>query len=302
MKARASSNNVVWEFSKIALGFWRLNTWGLTGNHLVDFVRKCMESGITTFDHADIYGGYTCEEIFGNAINGQSSLRSQMQIISKCGIKLVSERRPEHQLKTYDTGRDHIVTSVENSLAALHTDYLDVLLIHRPDPLINADETAEAFRKLRDSGKVLHFGVSNFLPHQFDLLQSRLDFPLVTNQVEISVLNLDTFYNGILDHCQQYRIPPMAWSPLAGGRLFSSEDSQALRVRTALEKVAADLGSYSIDQIALAWLLNHPSHIVPVIGSRNMDRIKMAAEAINIRLSKEQWYFIWIASTGSNLP
>lgn len=289
-------------FSPLALGFWRLNAWGLNGKQLLDFIRQCIENEITTFDHADIYGGYTCEEIFGNAFKGQSSLRVKMQIVTKCGIKLVSARRPQHYIKTYDTGKKHIIHSVENSLKALHTDFLDVLLIHRPDPLMNADETAEAFHMLRDSGKVLNFGVSNFLPQQFDLLQSRLDFPLITNQVEVSVLCLDPFGNGVLEQCQQYRIQPMAWSPLAGGRLFSSNDPRMQRVRAALEKVADDLGDYGIDQIALAWLLNHPSRIVPVLGSGNTDRIKAAAKALEIRLTKEQWYTIFTASTGADLP
>lgn len=289
-------------FSPLALGFWRLNSWRLTGNQLLDFIKQCIEKDITTFDHADIYGGYTCEEIFGNALSGQSSLRTKMKIVTKCGIKLVSERRPHHHLKTYDTGKKHIIQSVENSLKALHTDFLDVLLIHRPDPLMNADETAEAFHMLRDSGKVLNFGVSNFLPHQFDLLQSRLSFPLITNQVEASVLCLDPFNNGVLDQCQQYRIRPMAWSPLAGGRLFSSDDPRMQRVRATLEKVAGELGDYNIDQVALAWLLNHPSRIVPVLGTGNTDRIKAAVKALEIRLSKEQWYTIFTASTGTDLP
>jgi len=289
-------------FSPLALGFWRLNSWGLSGKHLLDFVKHSLNYGITTFDHADIYGGYTCEEIFGNALSGQSSLRSKMQIVTKCGIKLVSERRPQHRIKTYDTSKEHIIRSVENSLKALHTDYLDVLLIHRPDPLINADETSEAFHMLRNSGKVLNFGVSNFLPDQFNLLQSRLNFPLITNQVEVSVLCLDAFGNGVLDQCQQSRIQPMAWSPLAGGRLFGSDEPRSQYVRRTLEKVAGELGNYSIDQVALAWLLQHSSRIVPVLGTGNIDRIEKAVKACAIRLNKEQWYAIWIASTGAELP
>lgn len=289
-------------FSPLALGFWRLNSWELTADQLLDFIKHSLELGITTFDHADIYGGYTCEEIFGNALSGQSSLRSKIQIVTKCGIKLVSERRPQHHIKTYDTGEKHIIHSVENSLKALQTDFLDVLLIHRPDPLMNADETAEAFRMLRDSGKVLNFGVSNFLPYQFDLLQSRLDFPLITNQIEASVLCLDAFSNGVLEQCQQYRIQPMAWSPLAGGRLFNSDDPKTERVRMVLNNVATELGNYSLDQVALAWLLNHPARIVPVLGSGSSDRIRAAAKALHIRLNKEQWYAIWTASNGTDLP
>lgn len=288
--------------SRIAIGLWRLGSWGLTNAQLLDFIEQCMDAGITTFDHADIYGNYTCEEIFGQAMAGQSSLRSKMQLVSKCGIKLISENRPKHQAKTYDTSRKHIIKSVENSLKALQTDFLDVLLIHRPDPLMNADETAEAFRSLRESGKVLHFGVSNFMPHQFDLLQSRLDFPLITNQVEISVLKPDTFFNGTLEHCQQHRIQPMAWSPLAGGRLFNSDDERAIRVRKVLTEITGQHKNADMEQIALAWLLNHPSGIVPVIGTGNINRVKNAVEAEQIQLTPEQWFSIYIASVGSDLP
>ena len=155
--------------------------------------------GITTFDHADVYGGYTCEEIFGGALGKMASLRQEIQIVSKCGIKLVSENRPKHNIKSYDTSRSHIIASVENSLKALQTDYLDLLLIHRPDPLISADEIAEAFTELWEDGKVLHFGVSNFTNHQFSLIDSRLtEFDLVTNQIEFSVLHPAPMYDGTL--------------------------------------------------------------------------------------------------------
>lgn len=289
-------------FSKTAVGLWRLNSWNFSSEQLLDFIKQCMESGITTFDHADIYGNYSCEELFGQAMVGQSSLRSKMQLVSKCGIKLVSDKRPGHQIKSYDTSRKHIVKSVENSLKAMQTDFLDVLLIHRPDPLMNADETAEAFVQLRDSGKVLFFGVSNFLPSQFDLLQSRLDFPLVTNQVEISAMCLDSFYNGVLDQCQQHRVIPMAWSPLAGGKLFNSYEPQADRLRKVLTDIGISRGGYSMEQVALAWLFNHPSGILPVLGSGNTERIRKAVEAEKISLNQEQWFSILVASTGADIP
>ncbi|MFU8845093.1 MAG: aldo/keto reductase [Bacteroidales bacterium] len=290
------------DFSRTAIGLWRLHSWDLKNAHLLDFIEKCMDAGITTFDHADIYGNYSCEEIFGQAMAGQSSLRARMQLVSKCGIKLVSDKRPDHKVKTYDTSKVHIIQSVENSLKALQTDFLDVLLIHRPDPLMNADETAEAFRNLRESGKVLHFGVSNFMPHQFDLLQSRLDFPLVTNQVEISILKPDTLFNGIIEHCQQHRIQPMAWSPLAGGRLFHSDDPQAIRLRTVLTEIAAQHENADMEQIALAWLLKHPVGIVPVIGTGKINRVKNAVEAEQILLTSEQWFSILKEAAGADVP
>ncbi|NOU46523.1 MAG: aldo/keto reductase [Bacteroidales bacterium] len=289
-------------FSRFALGFWRLNDWNFTSQQLLGFVEKALDLGVTTMDHADIYGSYTCEENFGKAMAGRHQLRSKMQIVSKCGIKLVSLNRPVHTIHAYDTGKQHILQSVENSLVAMQTNYLDVLLIHRPDPLMNADEIAEAFRQLKDDGKVLHFGVSNFSASQFDLLQSRLDFTLVTNQIEVSVMKLDSFYDGVLDQCQQYRIKPMAWSPLAGGKLFNSNEIRAVRIREAINSILQNVGNYGLDQIALAWLLQHPSGIVPVIGSGNIDRIKKAVESEKIRLTGDQWFTILEASTGVEVP
>jgi len=176
-------------FSRMALGFWRLAEWSLSAAELLDLVHSNLDLGITTFDHADVYGDYTCEERFGRALSLEPGLRGSMQLVTKCGIKLMSTNRPQHALKHYDTGREHIIASAENSLRVLGTDYIDLLLIHRPDVLMDPEEVAEAFAALRQSGKVLSFGVSNFSPSQFDLLASRLAFPLVTNQIEISVLS-----------------------------------------------------------------------------------------------------------------
>jgi predicted oxidoreductase len=178
------------QVSRLALGTWRLASWGLSAAELLDLVHGTVDLGITAIDHADIYGDYAGEELFGRALALDPALRPRLQLITKCGIRIVSSRRPLHRIKHYDTSRDHIVASVENSLRALGTDYLDLLLIHRPDPLLDPDEVAEAFVALRGAGKVLHFGVSNFRPSQLDLLASRLPMPLVTNQVELSVLNM----------------------------------------------------------------------------------------------------------------
>lgn len=290
------------EFSRIALGMWRLNDWKMKTRELVRFIQTALELGFTTFDHADIYGLYTVEELFGKALKEKPSLREKMQIVTKCGIKLVSENRPENTFHAYDTSRDHILKSVEASLKNLNTDYLDVLLIHRPDPLMNADEVAEAFLHLRKSGKVRHFGVSNFTPFQFDLLQSRLDFPLVTNQVEVSVIKMDAMHDGTLDQCQQLQISPMAWSPLGGGNLFSGNGEKEQRLRNELQKIGEETGGAAIDQLALAWLLKHPSKIIPVLGSGKLDRIRGAAGALELELSRDQWFRIWTASAGQEVP
>jgi predicted oxidoreductase len=290
------------QFSRLAFGLWRLVSWDLDDARLLALINACMDYGITTFDHADIYGDYTCEQLFGRALGLTPSLRDKIQLVTKCGIKLVSAKRPAHTIKHYDTGRAHIIASVENSLRTLQTDYIDVLLIHRPDPLMDAGEVAAAFTTLRQAGKVLHFGVSNFTPWQFDLLASRLDFPLVTNQVEISVLHLDALHDGTLDQCQRLGISPMAWSPLGGGRLFDGGDEQALRLRQALETIGQELGGASPDQVALAWLLAHPARIIPVLGTGKIARIQSAAQATELQPSREQWFTIWTASAGKNVP
>ncbi len=296
---QVSANGSV--FSRLAVGFWRLANWNVSNNELLTFIHKCLDIGITTFDHADIYGNYICEELFGNAMAASASLRLKMKIVTKCGIKLLSPLRPEQKIKYYDTGKEHILTSVDNSLRKLRTDYIDVLLIHRPDPFINPDETAEAFVQLKKSGKVLHFGVSNFFPSQFELLQSRLEFPLVTNQIEISVLNLNSFFDGTLDQCQMKRISPMAWSPLGGGSLFNNNSTQIERVKNTLHTIANKY-SATVDRTALAWLLVHSAKIIPVLGSGKFDRIESAAKAFDVPLTKEDWFTIWNASTGKELP
>jgi predicted oxidoreductase len=175
-------------------------------------------------------------------------------------------------------------------------------LIHRPDPLLDADEVAEAFGQLRQSGKVLHFGVSNFAPSQLELLASRLDFPLVTNEIQFSVMYLSAWYDGTLDQCQRLRISPMAWSPLGGGRLFHEETQWAEGIRTEMYAVGKELGGASLDQVALAWILRHPARMVPILGTGQLDHVHSAVQAEGLELSREQWFRIWVASTGKRLP
>ncbi len=286
------------EFSRIVLGLWRLGDWNMSAQDRLAFLQQSLELGITTTDHADIYGDYRAEALFGEALALQPSLRDSIEIVSKCGIKLVSPNRPAHQLQHYDTGRAHIIASAEKSLANLHTDYLDLLLIHRPDPLMNADEIAEAFTRLQQDGKVKHFGVSNFTPAQFELLASR--FPLVTNQIELSVLHMAPLDDGTLDQCQRLAISPMIWSALAGGRLFNDSSEQGLRVRKALQTVAAELG-VAISTVAIAWILQHPSRPLVLTGSGRIEAVREAAVATAVTLTREQWFSLWIASAGRNV-
>ena len=290
------------DVSRIVHGLWRLAEWNRSEREIVGLLRDCLEQGITTFDHADIYGDYTCEARFGAALAESGVDRSSIQLVTKCGIKLVSAHRPQHKVHCYDTSCSHILASVENSLKCLRTDYLDLLLIHRPDPLTDPREVNEAFVRLRQSGKVHYFGVSNFLPSQFELLASKLDVPLVTNQIEYSVVHLDPHADGSLDLCQRLEMCPMAWSPLGGGRLFQDDSDRAKRLRETLRRIGRDLGGASMDQVALAWILRHPARFVPVLGTGNIERIKRAVEAMDLELSREQWFEIRRDSLGQDVP
>jgi predicted oxidoreductase len=289
-------------FSRLVVGLWRLADWGMSDRETLGLIEASLAEGITSFDHANFYGDYACEELFGRALALRPSLRDQMQIVTKCGIALVSDKRPEHTIKHYNTSQEHILASAENSLRMLRTDRLDLLLIHRPDPFMDPYQVARAFTALIESGKVLHFGVSNFAPSQFELLQSRLDFPLVTNQVELSVFNMEVLYDGTADQCQQLGIAPMAWSPLAAGALFTADTKQAVRLRHTLERIGQDLGGATIDQVALAWILNHPARFLPILGTGKIKRIQRAARAEELSLTRQQWFAIWSASTGTEVP
>lgn len=289
------------EFSELVQGFWRLAEWGMTAQARLTFIKKLLELGVTTMDHADIYGNYQCEALFGEALKLEPSLRDKLEIVSKCDINLVSKTAPERRINHYDTSEAHILRSVDNSLARLGVDNLDVLLIHRPDCLMDADEVAGAFEKLHVAGKVKHFGVSNFTPSQFRLLQSRLDKPLVTNQVEINPINFDVAHDGTLDLMQELRIRPMAWSCLAGGEIFSSSSEQAVRLRSTLLDIAEELG-VTIEQVVYAFVLRHPSKPLPIVGSGKFERVESAVKAMSLSLSREQWYRIWVASKGHGVP
>ncbi|MDO9193555.1 MAG: aldo/keto reductase, partial [Undibacterium sp.] len=236
--------------------------------------------------------------LLGEALALAPQLRERLQIVTKCGIKLVSQARPSHQIQHYDTSRAHIIASAENSLRNMHIDAIDVLLIHRPDPLMDADEIAEAFLALQQSGKVRHFGVSNFTPSQFELLASR--FPLVTNQLELSLLHMNPLHDGTLDLCQRQRIAPMIWSALAGGRLMSDSGEQAQRVRLVLARLAEEL-NVAISTVALAWILRHPSNPLVLTGSGKIAAIREAVAATELTLSREQWFSLWCASAGKNV-
>ena len=277
-------------FSRIALGMWRLAAWQMTAAQRRDFVHQALDLGITTIDHADIYGS---EQPFGEALRLAPSLRDRIEIVTKCGIILNGER------SYYNTSAEHIIASLDSSLRHLATDHVDVLLIHRPDALMDADEIAGAFDRLHKAGKVRHFGVSNFTPAQLDLLASRC--PLVANQIELSPLHISPLHDGTLDQCQQRRIAPMIWSALGGGRLFSENSEQALRIRRAIE----ELGQFydvAPTTIVYAWLLQHPSKPVVLTGSGKIATVREAAAAIDVTLSRAHWYQLWNAASGTPVP
>lgn len=284
--------------SRIIQGLMRLNAWNFTKYDLLNHLEKLLDLGITTLDNADIYGDYTCEERLGEALKLKPQIRNKFQIITKCGIKLMSEKYPNRYVKHYDTSKEHIINSVNQSLKKMSTDYIDILLLHRPDPLLNPVEVSEAFSYLYKSGKVLNFGVSNYMPSSFRLLQKYVDVPLVTNQIEVSPLNVDAFTNGVIELCQEMNIPPMAWGPLAGGAIFNSNNDKVKNIMKALEKVSINKGIKSLDTIIYAFILNHPAKIIPIVGTASLSRIQNAINALNIKFTREEWFLIYSSAIG----
>ena len=283
------------ELSRIVAGMWRMVDWSMTVEQRVALIEQCIAMGVTSFDHADIYGNYGVEGLFGEALRAQPSLRDRIQLISKCGIKLLSNKRPEHKIQHYDTTAAHIVASAEESLRQLHTDRLDLLLIHRPDPLMDFDEIAEAFTRLQHAGKVLHVGVSNFSRHQFEVLNRRV--ALATNQVEFSPLHVAPMFDETFDGLQDLGIAPMIWSPLAGGRLFTSNDANAENLRLVVKDIADRLHQ-PFASVIFAWIMQLPSKPVPLTGSGRIEAIAVAVAGTSFKLSRTDWFAILRAARG----
>ena len=284
--------------SRIVYGMWRLAEDSDTSPaHVQAKIESCLAQGITTMDQADIYGGYMAEEVLGNALKG-TGLREQIEIVTKCDIVAPAGRHAAARVKYYDTSRAHITASVDTSLQLMGTDHIDVLLIHRPDPMMDHHETGAALDDLVASGKIRAVGVSNFRSWDMDLLQSAMKTPIVTNQIEISVLQHAPFTNGDIACLQQRGIAPMAWSPLAGGALFSPEN-QALHAE--ISNVAARLGS-DVTSVAIAWLMAHPARIMPVMGTNNLQRIAGFGKAAEVTIDRQTWYEIYTAALGEEVP
>ena len=275
-------------------GIWDKNLSTTEMSHLINI---CIENKITTFDHADIYGGYTTEAQFGKAFNESKISREKLQFISKCGIQYTSENRPNNTIKHYEYSKDYIIWSVENSLKNLQTDYLDALLLHRPSPLMQADEIAEAVEKLKSEGKIKSFGVSNFTPFQTELLRQKTEISF--NQVQFSATHHEAMLDGSLDYMQIHKIQPMAWNPL--GTVFRENTEQTFRLKQLLATLV-DKYHVGSDLILLAWILQHPANILPVAGTVNVARIQQLSKACSLELDKQDWFAIWTESMGNKVP
>lgn len=288
--------------SRVVAGVMNWGIWGsdLSPKEVNTLIRQCIDLGVTTFDHADIYGNYTTEKLFGDALALGGIDRSAIQIITKCGIKMPCENRPDITIKSYSNSGAHIFESVRNSLENLQTDYIDLLLIHRPSPLLDPHVVADAFLRLKNQGKVRYYGVSNFEPFKFNMLYKSV--PVITNQVEASMLHLDPFLDGTFDNAMSRGIKPMAWAPLGGGSLFKLSKDYDFVTRRARLKEVADKYDWTLDEMAYRFLLHHPAQIIPVTGSSKIDRIKVAVDSVYDRITDDQWFEIWTASMGKDVP
>jgi predicted oxidoreductase len=287
--------------SRIVWGAWRLaEATDHSPAAVAARISACFDQGITSFDHADIYGDYRCETLFGDALRAQPGLKAGMQIVTKTDIMLLSKAWPGTRVKHYDTTPAHVRASVERSLQRLGVEAIDLLLIHRPDPLMDAQALGACLDGLVDAGKIRAAGVSNFMPWDVDLLQSAMRQRLVTNQLEIHTLHLAPFTNGQLAHAQQHRMPVMAWSPLAGGRLFGA-DPAAARVRAVLGRIA-QAAEVDLTAAALAWLLHHPARILPVIGTTDLARLAATRQALAVPIDRQTWFEVYEAGLGREVP
>ncbi len=292
------------ELSELVYGTWRIldDVAPPSVDELTARFETCMELGLTTLDTAEIYGEYQVEATLGAAFKARPELRDRFEIITKCGIDVPSAEKKQARVCHYNATADNLVRCAEKSLKLLHTDRLDILLVHRPDWLTSADETAEGLNRLLKEGKILHAGVSNYTPPQFALLNDRIEKPLVTNQVEISLLEMTALYDGTLSQCEQLRTRPMAWSPLGGGRLFDPDNPASARIRECMEKMRSRYDDAEDDALAFAWVMAHPSKPLAVIGTNRVERIRSTARAAEIILDRQDWYALWEAAKGESVP
>ncbi|MDJ0627342.1 MAG: aldo/keto reductase [Rhodobacter sp.] len=288
------------EVSRIVYGMWRLgDDPDPAPGKIQAKIEACLDQGITTIDQADIYGGYAAEALFGACLKAAPGLRDRIEIITKCDIVAPVGRYADARVKYYDTSSAHISASIDNSLKSMGIEQIDLFLIHRPDPFMNAEDTGAALDAAVACGKVRAVGVSNFKPHDWTLLQSAMRTPLVTNQIEISLQAHEPFSNGDIAYLQERRIPPMAWSPLGGGALVvGAADTGLLK---ALARVA-DRQETDRTAVAIAWLLAHPGLILPVMGTNRLDRIRRFSDALAVEMDRQTWFELYTAALGHEVP
>lgn len=282
--------------SRLVYGIWRLHEdkLGFGEDHIYEKINFCLGLGIDTFDHADIYGDFENEERFGNVLKKHPDIKQKIKIITKCGIQVPGAKFPT---KHYNTSKEHIRYSVERSLRKLQVECLDVVLIHRPDPLMDPSEMAEVFESLIQEGKVKHFGVSNFTTSQFQMVQSQYKRPLFTNQVEFHLFRTEPMFDGTFDQMIEVGIHPMIWSPTAGGTLFTPKTDLESKTLTKLQEIAKKYGA-SVDQILYSWFLNHPAGIVPILGTNDSKRIESAANCFSYPLTRVEWFTLLEVARG----
>ena len=290
------------ECSRIIYGTWRILDTKPTAQEINRRLHACVEHGITTIDTAEIYGGYEVEKALGEALALSPGLRDQLEIVTKAGIYVPNAYHPDRRTAHYNATGPRLVKSLEKSLRWLGTDHVDLFLVHRPDWLTRADDTAAGLNALVRDGKIRAAGVSNYTTSQFDLLDELVDQPLATNQIEFHLLHMAPILDGTLHQCEKRGVLPMAWSPLAGGRLFDASNPAAQRLAAAATAMAPRYGGATLEQLAYAWILAHPSRPVVVIGTNKLERIASAAAADAIVLEREDWYALWEAAQGQQIP
>lgn len=299
-RIRLSANGP--DCSRLAYGTWRLLKEPVTDQELNARLQVCLECGVTTIDTAEIYGGYRVEEALGRALALTPGLRDRFEIVTKAGIYVPNEFHPDRRTAHYNATAPRLVKSLEKSLRWLGTDRVELFLVHRPDWLTRADDTAAGLNQLVRSGKVRAAGVSNYTASQFELLSAFMEKPLATNQVEFNLLHMDAMHDGVFHRCEQAGISPMAWSPLAGGRIFDPRSAEGAHLAQAAAAMAPRYGGATLEQLAFAWVLAHPSRPIAIVGTNKAERIRSAAAADAIELERQDWYALWEAAQGRKIP
>ena len=285
----------------IVPGTMTLHQWGLSGRKLADWISACLDMGVDAFDLADLYGNYGNEELFGTALKADPSLQSRIRLVTKCGVMLLSDNRPDNRVKHYNTDPGHIVGSVENSLSLLNREAMDLLLVHRPDLLMDYAELGGVLDSLIDQGKVLRVGVSNFTPSQFSALQRRMTHPLATNQIRFNVLHTEPLFDGTIDQASELGWRPMAYAPFESGRLMRPDDETAIRLRAAFSRMQADY-PFGENGVPVSWIHTHPVKPHIVVATRHLHKIAEMVEASKTPLDRQHWYELLEISRGFPVP